>query len=51
MRISAALPPGVTALLFDEAARRRRFEEIAVAAFEERGFSEVVLPILDYFEP
>lgn len=51
MRISAALPPGVTALLFDEAAKRRRCEEIAVAAFEERGFSEVVLPILDYFEP
>ena len=51
MRISAALPPGVTALLFDEAAKRRRCEEMAVAAFEERGFSEVVLPILDYFEP
>ena len=51
MRISAALPPGVTALLFDEAVKRRRFEEIAVAAFEERAFSEVVLPILDYFEP
>ena len=51
MRISAALPPGVTALLFDEAAKRRRFEEFAVAAFEDRGFSEAVLPILDYFEP
>jgi ATP phosphoribosyltransferase regulatory subunit len=51
MRITAAFPTGVTALLFDEAERRRRFEEAAVASLRERGFSEVILPILDYFEP
>ena len=51
MRITAAFPTGVTALLFDEAERRRRFEEAAVAALRQRGFSEVILPILDYFEP
>ncbi len=51
MRISAALPAGVTALLFDEARKRRRFEDSAVEAFEAEGFSEVVLPILDYLRP
>ena len=51
MRISAALPAGVTALLFDEVAQRRRFESLAVETFEEHGFSEAILPILDYFEP
>ena len=51
MRISASLPAGVTALLFEEVRRRRRFEDRAVEEFERRGFSEVVLPILDYFEP
>ena len=51
MRITAALPAGVTALLFDEVSRRRRFESRAIEAFEQAGFSEVVLPILDYFEP
>jgi ATP phosphoribosyltransferase regulatory subunit len=51
MRITAAFPTGVTALLFDEAEARRRFEEAAVSALRARGFSEVILPILDYFEP
>lgn len=51
MRISAALPAGVTALLFDQVKRRRRFEGLAVEILEERGFSEAILPILDYFEP
>ena len=51
MRISASLPAGVTALLFDEVRRRRQFEQQAVTEFESRGFSEVILPILDYFEP
>jgi ATP phosphoribosyltransferase regulatory subunit len=51
MRITAAFPTGVTALLFDEAEARRRFEETTVAALRARGFSEVILPILDYFEP
>ena len=51
MRITAAFPTGVTALLFDEAETRRRFEEAAVGELRGRGFSEVILPILDYFEP
>jgi ATP phosphoribosyltransferase regulatory subunit len=51
VRITAAFPTGVTALLFDEAERRLRFEEAAVAALRQRRFSEVILPILDYFEP
>jgi len=51
MRISSALPAGVTALLFEEAARRRKYEERAVRVLEAAGFSEIVLPILDYFEP
>ncbi|MEM7482471.1 MAG: ATP phosphoribosyltransferase regulatory subunit [Acidobacteriota bacterium] len=51
MRISAALPPGVTALLFDAAARRRRIEGRCLERLEEAGFSEVILPILDYLEP
>lgn len=51
MRISSAFPAGVTALLFDEVDRRRRFEDRSVKLLEEKGFSEIVLPILDYFEP
>lgn len=51
MRISAGLPQGVTALLFDAARRRRRLEAGLVAALEEAGFAEVVLPIVDYLEP
>lgn len=51
MRISAALPIGVTALLF-ESARRRREEEGRVAELlQSAGYGEVILPILDYLEP
>lgn len=51
MRVSAELPPGVTALFFDAARRRRRLEARLAACLEAEGFSEVVLPILDYLEP
>lgn len=51
MRISASLPQGVTALLFDAARRRRRLEARLVERLGEAGFSEVVLPIVDYLEP
>lgn len=51
MRISAALPHGVHALLFDSARRRRALESALVDLFEEAGFAEVILPILDYVEP
>lgn len=51
MKISADLPQGVTALLFDTARRRRGLEARMVATLEERGFAEVVLPIVDYAEP
>ncbi len=51
MRISAALPRGVHALLFESAARRRRLETALTARLETAGFSEVVLPVLDFLEP
>lgn len=51
MRISASLPLGVTALLFAAARRRRQLEGRLVDRLEGAGFSEVVLPILDYLEP
>jgi len=51
MKISADLPQGVTALLFDTARRRRGLEAGMVSTLEERGFAEVVLPIVDYAEP
>jgi ATP phosphoribosyltransferase regulatory subunit len=51
MRVSAALPTGVAALLFDSARRRREAEERLVARLREAGYSEVILPILDYLEP
>jgi len=51
VRISAGLPQGVTALLFDAARRRRRLEARLVSALESAGFAEVVLPIVDYLEP
>ena len=51
MRISAGLPTGVSAALFDSVKRRRRLEARLTALLEERGFAEVLLPILDYFEP
>lgn len=51
MKVSASLPSGVSALLFDSARRRRRLEQSLVEAVEERDYREVVLPILDYLEP
>ncbi len=51
MRVSAALPIGVTALLFESARRRREAEGRLVGLFEGAGYSEVILPILDYLEP
>lgn len=51
MRISAALPHGVSALLGASARRRRRLETLLAGRLEEAGFEEVVLPIVDYLEP
>lgn len=51
MRVSAALPTGVAALLFESARRRREAEERMVAHLRDAGYSEVILPILDYLEP
>lgn len=51
MRISAALPHGVTAFLFEAARRRRELEARLVRVLEGAGFSEVILPIVDYLEP
>lgn len=51
MKISAGLPTGVSAALFGSAKRRRRLEGRLAGLLEERGFAEVLLPILDYFEP
>ncbi len=51
MRFSAALPIGVAALFFESARRRREAEGRLVALFEGAGYSEVILPILDYLEP
>lgn len=51
MRVTAAFPIGVTALLFEAAEARRRYEEAAVRELHAGSFSEVILPILDYFEP
>lgn len=51
MRLSAGLPAGVSALLFDEARRRRELEADLVATLEAGDFREVILPVLDYYEP
>jgi len=51
MRVSAVLPTGVAALLFDSARRRREAEDRLVAQLRAAGYSEVILPILDYLEP
>jgi ATP phosphoribosyltransferase regulatory subunit len=49
--VSAALPTGVAALLFESARRRREAEERLVERFRGAGYAEVILPILDYLEP
>ena len=51
MKVSAALPTGVAALLFESAKRRREMEQRLVARLTEAGYSEAILPILDYLEP
>jgi ATP phosphoribosyltransferase regulatory subunit len=51
MKVSAALPIGVAALLFESARRRREAEGRLVGLFEGAGYSEAILPILDYMEP
>ena len=51
MRISAALPTGVAALLFESAARRRAVESRLLPLLEVRGYGEAILPVLDYADP
>ncbi|MEM9557289.1 MAG: ATP phosphoribosyltransferase regulatory subunit [Acidobacteriota bacterium] len=51
MKVTASLPTGVAALLFDGARRRRRLEEEMVARLESNGFAEVILPVVDYLDP
>lgn len=51
MRVSAGLPHGVTGILFEEARERRRLEAAFVEELQDAGYSEVILPILDYSEP
>ena len=51
MRLSSTLPAGVSALLFDSAARLRRLEALLAEELEARDFREAVLPMLDYFGP
>lgn len=51
MKVTASLPTGVAALLFEGAARRRRLEEAMVRRLEDHGFGEVILPVVDYLEP
>jgi ATP phosphoribosyltransferase regulatory subunit len=51
MRVSAALPIGVAALLFESARRRREAEGRLTDLLQAAGYGEVILPILDYVEP
>ena len=51
MRVSAALPIGVAALLFESARRRREAEGRLADLLQSAGYGEVILPILDYVEP
>ncbi len=51
MRVSAALPTGVAALFFDSARRHRELEEELVRRLLAGGFSEVILPVVDYLDP
>ncbi|MFP3940807.1 MAG: ATP phosphoribosyltransferase regulatory subunit [Thermoanaerobaculia bacterium] len=51
MRISSALPHGVSALLGESARERRRLEALLAEHLQAAGFEEAVLPIVDYLEP
>ena len=46
-----SFPVGVRALLREEAQQRRRIERAIVATLEERGYDEVILPIVDFVDP
>ncbi len=51
MRISAPLPTGVAALLFESARRRRELENRLVEQLLAAGFAEMILPVVDYLDP
>jgi ATP phosphoribosyltransferase regulatory subunit HisZ len=51
MAKSFRYPTGARPLLIEETARRRAIESRFVAALDEAGFAEVVLPIIDFAEP
>ncbi len=51
MKVSASLPTGVAALLFEGARRHRRLEKTMVDMLEDRGFQEAILPVVDYLRP
>ncbi len=51
MRIQSGLPVGVNAAFFDEARRIRALEALLSTRLIEGGFHEVLLPILDYYQP
>ena len=51
MKVSAALPTGVAALFFDSARHHRELEDKLVEQLRSSGFSEVILPVIDYLEP
>ena len=51
MRISAPLPTGVAALLFESARRRRELENRLVEQLLTSGFAEMILPVVDYLDP
>lgn len=51
MRLRSGLPLGVNAAFFDEAKRVRRLEARLTERLEGAGYDEVLLPILDYYEP
>ncbi len=51
MRIRAGLPTGVSAVLFDEAKARRQLEARLSDELVSWGCQEVLLPIVDYYDP
>jgi len=51
VKVSAGLPVGVAALLFESARARRAVETRLVDRLEAEGYGEVILPVLDYAEP
>lgn len=51
MKVTASLPTGVAALLFEGAEKRRELERQMVEHLESQDFREVILPVVDYLEP